>query len=111
MFKVNPLDQARAPRGRVWRKRSEGLKFGCTANGSKVGTGGRVAKLMVAISFNKGVIACEPYEEMNGAYFAEFVRGKCEALFSKCNKMEVGYSFKMGIQAKIRRQHAKQWQR
>ena len=25
VYKTNPLDQARAPKGRVWRKRSEGL--------------------------------------------------------------------------------------
>ncbi|KAJ8050580.1 Transposable element Tc1 transposase [Holothuria leucospilota] len=85
-FKTNPLDQARAPRGRVWRKRSEGLMSGCTAKGTKVGTGGKVVKLMVAISYNEGVIACEPYQEMNGAYFSDFVRRKFEAMFSLANK-------------------------
>ena len=86
IYKINPLDQARAPRGRVWRKRSEGLLSGCTAKGSKVGTGGKVVKLMVAISYAEGVIACEPYEEMNGAYFAEFVRRKFQDMFTKANK-------------------------
>lgn len=85
-FKTNPLDQARAPRGRIWRKRAEGLSPGCTAKGSKVGTGGHVVKLMVAISHNEGVIACEPYQEMNGAYFADFVRRKFGAMFAKANK-------------------------
>ena len=57
-----PLDQARAPKGRVWRKRSEGLTQGCLAKGSKSGAGGRVAKLMVAISYGKGVVVCERYD-------------------------------------------------
>jgi hypothetical protein len=39
-YKRNPLNQALAPKGRVWRKRSEGLTPGCTAKGQKTGTGG-----------------------------------------------------------------------
>ena len=62
VYKTNPLDQARAPKGRVWRKRSEGLTQGCLAKGSKSGVGGRVAKLMVAISYGKGVVVCERYD-------------------------------------------------
>lgn len=27
--KRNPYDQARAPKGQIWRKKSEGLKEGC----------------------------------------------------------------------------------
>ena len=49
-YKTNPLDQARAPRARIWRKRCEGLDLGCTAKGRKTGTGGKTVKLMVAIS-------------------------------------------------------------
>ena len=86
VYKTNPLDQARAPRGRVWRKHSEGLMTGCTSKGSKVGSGGRVVKLMVAISFKEGVVACEPYSHMNGAYFADFIRRKFDAMFSKSDK-------------------------
>ena len=69
-YKRNPLDQARAPKARVWRKKSEGLAPGCIAKGRKEGTGGKVLRLMVAISYNKGVICCEPYKKMNGRYFA-----------------------------------------
>lgn len=36
------LDQACAPKGRMWRKKSEGLAFGCTGKGRKEGTGGHV---------------------------------------------------------------------
>ena len=50
VYKRNPLDQARAPSGRVWRKRSEGLIQGCTSKGRKVGTGGTTVKRIVAIS-------------------------------------------------------------
>ena len=60
--KYNPVDQARAPRGRIWRKTSEGLKKGCTAKGSQVGSGGRVVKVIVAIRYNKGVTECYQYE-------------------------------------------------
>ena len=65
------MDDARAPQGRVWRKR-KGLSV--TAKGSHVGSGGRVVKMIVAISFGKGVIYCEEYEKLDGTYFAIFVR-------------------------------------
>jgi hypothetical protein len=57
-YKKKPADQARAPHGRVWRQKSEGLKQGCTAKGSKEGSGGKVLNLLVAISYGKGVIDC-----------------------------------------------------
>ena len=50
-YKRNPLDQALAPKARVWRKRSEGLALGCTAKGRKTGTGGRMVKLMDGYQF------------------------------------------------------------
>ena len=37
--------------------------------GKKEGSGGRVLKLLVAISYNKGVvIACHPYEKLDGQF-------------------------------------------
>ena len=42
---IDPLDQARATRGRVFG--SEDLLSGCIAKGRRVGTGGKVVKLMV----------------------------------------------------------------
>ena len=71
--KSNPCEQARATKGRTWRKISEGLALGCTSKGRKEGTGGKVLKLMMAISYGKGVIICEPYEKMTGAYFSNFI--------------------------------------
>ena len=72
-YKKNPAGQARAPRGRVWRQRAEGLKQGCTARGSKEGSGGKVLKLLVAISHGKCVIDCYRYEKMDGPFFASYV--------------------------------------
>ena len=34
-YKQNPRDQARAPKAREWRKKSEGLSYGCTARGAE----------------------------------------------------------------------------
>ena len=65
-YKRNPLDQALAPQGRVWRKKSEGLAHGCLSKGRKEGTGAKLLRLIVAISNDKGFICCEPYEHMTG---------------------------------------------
>ena len=81
-YKRNPLDQARARKARVLRKKSEGLAAGC----SKDGTGGKVVRLMVAISYNKGVICCEPYEKMTGRYFAAFIDNHFDRLFAAADK-------------------------
>ena len=82
-YKKNPANQARAPHGRVWRQKSEGLKQGCTAKGSKEGSGGKVLKLLVAISYGKGVIDCE---KMDGPFFASFVDSRFTILFAKAHK-------------------------
>ena len=71
--KRNPLDQAKAPEARIWRKKSEGLEMGCVAKGRKEGIGGKVVKFTVAISYDKGVICCVPYERMCGHFFATFI--------------------------------------
>ena len=81
IYKTNPMDQARAPKGRVWRKKSEGLKQGCLAKGSKVRTGGKVAKMMVAITHAGGVIICERYEKMDATYFASFIDQHFNTMF------------------------------
>ena len=51
--KYNPLDDALAPKGKIWRKRKEGLSV--TAKGTHIGLGGRVVKMIVTISYRKGV--------------------------------------------------------
>ena len=55
-YKRNPLDQARAPKSQIGRKRGEGLTTGCLAKGKKEGTGGKYVRPIVAISYCKGVI-------------------------------------------------------
>jgi len=59
-YKTNPLDQARAPMAREWRRKGEGLRQGCTAKGSKEGAVN--CNFMVAISYNKGVVLCDEFE-------------------------------------------------
>ena len=69
-YKTNPLSQARAPSAREWRKRGEGLDFGCTAKGRKEGVTN--CNFMVAISYNKGVVMCQQYEgTITGAKMAD----------------------------------------
>ena len=84
--KCNPSEQAKAPRARIWRKANEGLKRGCTAKASKTGTGARVVKVMVAISYHKGVIICEDYEKMCGNYFSDFISRNFEFMFKKTDE-------------------------
>lgn len=86
VHKTNPLDQARAPKGRVWRKRSEGLTQGCLAKGSKSGTGGKVAKFIAAISHGKGVLVCERYEKLDGNCFASFIDQHFNTMFERSCK-------------------------
>ena len=85
-YKTNPADTARSPGSRIWRKRSQGLKRGCTAKGRKEGTGGRYVRLIVGISHGKGVVVCEPYEKMTGEYFASFIRKTFENIFDDADK-------------------------
>lgn len=82
-FKTNPCDQAHHVRTRVWRKPSEGLTLGCTSKGKKVGYGGKLVHYIVCISYGKGVIACEKYEKMTGAFFASFIREHLRDIFSR----------------------------
>jgi transposase len=86
VYKRNPLDQARAPKSRIYRQKSEGLARECTSKGRKEGTGGKYVKLNVAISHGHGVIICEPYEQMCGAYFAQFIDTNFRRLFNVVDK-------------------------
>ena len=85
-YKRNPKSQAQAPAGKVWRRSNEGLTSGCTAKGSKCGTGGKYVRLIVAISYAKGVVACVPYEKMGGKYFASFLRAHFEDMIFASKK-------------------------
>ena len=69
IHKTNPIDQAKAPKSLVWRKRNEVLIKGCTSKGNKAGYGSKVARCFVAISLGKGICYCKHYEELNGKIF------------------------------------------
>ena len=103
-YKRNPAGQAKAPQGRIWRTKKEGLAEGCTAKGKKEGSGGRVLKLLVAISYNKGVIACHPYEKLDGQFFENFVKANFASFFTKPTKGPPAFGFKMVIRARTLRE-------
>ena len=54
--------------------------------GKKEGSGGRVLKLLVAISYNKGVIACHPYEKLDGQFFENLVKANLASFLRKADK-------------------------
>ena len=99
--KRRPMDQAKAPRGRVWRKKSEGLKRGCTAKGSKEGTGGNLVKVIVATSYDKGVIEVYEYEHLDGNKFAEFVDERFSAKPRRRAKLRQGFFYRTTLLTKI----------
>ena len=43
-------------------------------------------RVVVAISYGKGIITCEPYERMCGAYFADFIDRNFNRMFEDANK-------------------------
>ena len=59
---------------------------GCLAKGSKAGTGGKVVKMMVAISHGKGVVICERYEKLDAQYFASFIDQHFNTMFARSGK-------------------------
>ena len=84
--KTNPSDEAKAPKGRIWRKANEGLNRGCTAKGSHEGSGGRLVKMMVAITHEAGVVLCDQYEKLDGQYFKNLVLKEFRGVFKKAKK-------------------------
>ena len=76
------MDQVPAPRQREsMANKVRRCKKGYLAEGSKVGTGGRVAKMMVAITHGGGVGICERHEKMDAKYFASFVDQHFNTMF------------------------------
>ena len=67
------MDQAKAPKSLVWRKKNEGLIKGCTSKRNKAGHGGKVTSFFVAISLDKGICYCKQYDKLSGKLFAEFI--------------------------------------
>ena len=84
--KTNQCKSARTHRTRMWRKKGEGLKREYTAKGKKEGTEGRVARFMVAIAHNKGVIKCFHYDgNINADTFSDFVKNHFPEMFETGN--------------------------
>ena len=86
IHKSRPKEDALACRGKVWRKKCEGLALGCTSKGCKAGYGGRQAKFFVAISYNCGVICAEQYTVLNGTTFAQFIDNHFRTIFCRTGK-------------------------
>ena len=72
LYKRNPLDDARTPRGRVWMQKGERLRL--SGKAKNIGVGGKLLHLAVAISFGRGVVFCRPHEKLTGAVFADIVK-------------------------------------
>ena len=69
----------------VFGARSARDLYAATKSG-KVGSGGKVVKVVVAISYGKGAIVCHQYHKLDRAYFAEFVQDNFENMFRTANK-------------------------
>ena len=91
VYKRHPLDQARAPRGRIWRKISEGLDPGCTAKGRKEGSGGKIVHIMAAICNGQPVLIAKPFVKMNGQYFESFIDNDFDSVFQRANNTDGRY--------------------
>ena len=80
VFKRKPMQDATVPKGKIWRKRSEGLQS--TSKGSNDLPGGKRLHFLVAIAFNRGIVLAQDYEHMTGKYFSDFVRKNLSTLFT-----------------------------
>ena len=80
VFKRKPMPDAAVPKGKIWWKRSEGLRL--TSKGCKDLPGGKRLHFLVAIAFNRGVVLAQEYEHMSGEYFSDFVKKNLSKLFT-----------------------------
>ena len=82
VHKTDPKSMARTSRTRVWRRKGECLDRNCTSKGKKEGSGGKVAKFMVAIAFGKGVVKCHQYtDHVSGEMFSQFIKDHFVEMF------------------------------
>ncbi|CAM1298359.1 Uncharacterised protein r2_g795 [Pycnogonum litorale] len=89
VHKTNPLEQAKSPTVRVYRRRSEGLNFGVTSKCKKAGVSGKVVHFAVGISHGQGVVLCETYVKMNGEFFRDFVERHFQRTFETTGKAKI----------------------
>ena len=78
MHKNDPCNYARTLHTRTWKKKGESLKRQCKAKGKKEGVGGKMARFMVAIAYDKGIVKSHHY---NGPVNAEFCKSFIEEHF------------------------------
>ena len=88
IHKCNPKSAAMAPKARVWRRKSEGLQV--TSKGSKDLARGKCLHVMVAVAYHQGVILKEPYEKLNGNFFASFIRRHFNLCFARTGHKKDG---------------------
>ena len=88
VHKHNPMNSATNSKSRVWRKKNEGLLY--TSKGAKNLAGGRRLHVFAAIAYGKGCVLWEPYETLNGAFFAEFIRKHFNICFARCGPKDGG---------------------
>lgn len=74
VHKRNPFNEAVSARGRVYRRKNEGLQI--TAKGSKNLAGGKRLHFLVGITSAHGVTMIESYDKMDGKFFARFIHNK-----------------------------------
>jgi transposase len=80
------MQDAAAPKGKIWRTRSEGLRL--TSKGSKDLPGGKRLHFLVAIAFNRGVVLAKEYEHMSVEYFSGFVKRNLSTIFTAENQQK-----------------------
>ena len=88
IHKCNPKSAAMAPKARVWCRKSEGLQV--TSKGSKDLAGGKRLHVMVAVAYHQGVILKEPYEKLNGNFFANFILRHSNLCFARAGHKKDG---------------------
>ena len=79
------MDQAKAPKCLVWRKKNQGLIEGCTSKGNKACYDGKIASYSVTISLGKGIYYRQHYKELSGKLLAKFIESNFIEIFkSSC---------------------------
>ena len=87
VYKRNPCAYAMNWTSMTYRKQSERLSLSCTGRGTHEGTGGKVAKFIVCITYGKGITLCKHYTEtLCRKFFAKFIRKNFRKCFTQCGK-------------------------
>ena len=86
IHKPNPMEQVKALKRLVWKKKNEDLIKDYTSKLNKAVHGGKVTSFFVTILLCKGVYYCKHYEKLSGELFVEFIENNLVEIFkSSCN--------------------------